>query len=82
LGRPYVQRGHVGEAYVAGSGIQNYVMGFILATVAMLELERSVPLDRDPHLKRKIDVTNLLADPIKIKQLGWERYNRRLNITI
>jgi GDP-D-mannose dehydratase len=48
----------------------------------MLELERSVPLDRDPHLKRKIDVTNLLADPIKIKQLGWERYNRRLNITI
>jgi hypothetical protein len=57
-------------------------MGFILATVAMLELERSVPLDRDPHLKRKIDVTNLLADPIKIKQLSWERYNRRLNITI
>jgi nucleoside-diphosphate-sugar epimerase len=47
-------------------------MGFILATAAMLELERSVPPDRDPHLKRKTDVTNLLADPTKIKQLGWE----------
>lgn len=45
---------------------------FILATAAILELERSVPLDRDPHLKRKTDVTNLLSDPIKIKQLGWE----------
>jgi hypothetical protein len=44
-------------------------MGFILATAAMLELERSIPLDRDPHLKRKTNVTNQLADPTKIKQL-------------
>ena len=43
--------GHVGELYVSGSEIQNDVMGFILATTAMLELERSVPLDL--HLKRK-----------------------------
>jgi GDP-D-mannose dehydratase len=38
----------------------------------MLKLEQSVPFDRDPNLKRKTDVTNLLADPTKIKQLGWE----------
>jgi len=47
-------------------------MGFMLATAAMLKLEQSIAFDRDPNLKRKTDVTNLLADPTKIKQFGRE----------
>jgi len=72
LRRPYAQRAHVGEVYASGSGIQNDVMGFMLATAAMLKLEQSIAFDRDPNLKRKTDVTNLLADPTKIKQFGRE----------
>jgi hypothetical protein len=52
---------------VSGSGIQNDIM---------VELELSVPLDRDPHLKRKTDVTNLLADSTKIN--NWAGNQRKL----
>lgn len=69
-------RGHVGEVYVSGPGIQNDVMSFVLATDVMLKLEQSVPFDRDPNLKRKTDVTNLLAEPTKIN--NWAGNQRKL----
>lgn len=67
------QRGHAGEVYVSGSGKQYSIKDFIKLTGNHLELQefKHYGIDSDPSLKRKTDVTNLLADPTKIKQLGW-----------
>ena len=66
------QRGRAGEVYVSGSGKQYSIEDFITMTVDQLGLERNITTFEDQHLLRKTDVTNLLADPTKIKALGWQ----------
>lgn len=65
------QRGHAGEVYVSGSGKQYSIQEFYNMTENQLDF-LSDSFVRDEKLKRKTDVTNLMADPTKIKQLGWE----------
>lgn len=64
------ERGKAGEVYVSGSGEQLSIDDFFVITNNMLN--NDLPdIIIDENLKRKTDVTNLLADPTKIKQLGW-----------
>jgi len=65
------QRGHAGEVYVSGSGKQYSVQDFINMTSEALDLAY-IELVSGGLLMRKTDVTNLMADPTKIKRLGWE----------
>lgn len=67
------ERGHDGEVYVMGSGIQHSISDFIELTARQLELDpyKYDYVKIDESLLRKTDVTNLLADASKIKQLGW-----------
>lgn len=64
------QRGHVGEVYVSGSGKQYSIAEFF----KMAQDKIGGPMEyarEDSSLMRKTDVTNLMADPTKIKALGW-----------
>lgn len=66
------QRGHFGEVYVSGSGKQHSIHDFIYLTRHQLGIDNlSIGVRADESLLRKTDVTNLMADPTKIKQLGW-----------
>ena len=65
------QRGKAGEVYVSGSGIQYSIAQFIQLVDNKLGIDSCGHVVVDNSLKRKTDVTNLLADPTKIKQLGW-----------
>ena len=67
-------RVRMGETYVMGSGEQHSIDDFI--DLAMLEMSKDddvlgCTVIRDPSLMRKTDVNNLLADPTKIKNIGW-----------
>jgi GDPmannose 4,6-dehydratase len=64
------QRGHLGEVYVSGSGKQYSIQEFIDITSDDLGIDPQIVINES--LKRKTDVTNLMADASKIKQLGWE----------
>ena len=64
------QRGRAGEVYVSGSGKQYSIIDFINIVREKLQSPGLVTT-RDHSLYRKTDVTNLLADPTKIKALGW-----------
>lgn len=64
-------KGHAGEVYVSGSGKQYSILQFILTAADQLDISVG-EIHQDESLKRKTDVTNLMADPAKIKQLGWE----------
>ena len=66
------QRGHAGEVYVSGSGKQYSVREFIDMVDEKLGLNHQYHTLKAGSLRRKTDVTNLLADPTKIKQLGWQ----------
>ena len=66
------QRGHFGEVYVSGSGKQYSIREFMSMVAEKLDIVYIPEIIQAPHLVRKTDVTNLMADPTKIKQLGWE----------
>ena len=65
------QRGHAGEVYVSGSGKQYSIHEFIDMAQDILDVH-GLNIYENESLKRKTDVTNLMADPTKIKQLGWQ----------
>lgn len=71
------QRGKPGEVYVSGSGKQYSIAQFIQMADDQLKIDSLGHVYTDEKLMRKTDVTNLLADPTKIKALGW---NPRKNI--
>lgn len=64
--------GRPGGVYVSGSGKQYSIAQFIEMVSDKLEIDSLGRVYTDEKLKRKTDVTNLLADPTKIKQLGWK----------
>lgn len=66
------QRGRVGEVYVMGSGVQYSIAQFIQMVDDELEINSLGKIYSYPDLERKTDVTNLVADASKIRQLGWQ----------
>ena len=71
-------KGHVGEVYVSGSGKQYSIQDFINMTIDKLGISPYIYIEES--LKRKTDVTNLMADPTKIKQLGWSPQKQILDV--
>lgn len=61
----------VGEVYVMGSGRQYSIAEFIQMVSDELGVDSLGDVYVNDSLKRKTDVTNLVADASKIRRLGW-----------
>lgn len=70
--RLLAERGRVGEVYVMGSGVQYSIAQYIQMVDDELDSSSLGKVYSYPDLKRKTDVTNLVADASKIRKLGWE----------